>query len=229
MSLIPTTGVLVPKPASGSAPSLVQTASNQVANTTSVSYTFSAAPTSGNTIYAFVTGRDAAPSTTPPTGWTYVNSINPNTGTSLGVTVIFSKVSDGSETTVSFSIPGTPTYLSVTACEIHGTSAINAQVWNTIGNTYTAPPYDFGPCTPTANNCLAIGFSDVRSPGGNAWTSVTATSGWTIASSLLKLYCSQALCWQNCGASGAAMDGSFTFSGGSTSAKYIVAGMLILQ
>lgn len=224
---LPALGVIKPIASGGSAPVMVQATSTQVTNATTIAYTFGSAPTAGNTLYVFVTGRSAVPSTTPPTGWTFVNAITPDTP--FGGVAIFSKVSDGSETTASFSVPGTPVYLSIAACEVSGTSGINAQQWNTIGNVYTAPPYDFGPCTPTTGNCLALAFTSVGTTSANAYTSVTATAGWTINTSQLHLYCSLATCWQNCGASGTPMDGSTTFSGGSTQAKHIVAGMLILH
>lgn len=213
-----------------SVPTVVQATANQSSNATSVAYTFTKAPTAGNTLYAFVTGRSASPSTTPPAGWALVQMVNPKGGSSpFGVTCIFSKVSDGSETTTSFSIPGSPVYLSVTACEIHGTSGIDAQVWNTTPGTYVSPPYDFGPCTPSVGNCLALAFSDVDTSDANAWGTITPSSGWTLSASLPKLYCAQALAWQNCGAAGAAMDGTMNYSGGSTQGKYTIAGMLILK
>lgn len=211
------------------APTVVQAKSQQFGNPTSVTYTLPAAPTINNMLFVFLSARSATPSSTPPTGWTYVNYLNTG-GTTNSNLVVFSKVSDGTETSATFGLTANPTWASITVVEIHGTSGINAQTWNnTNGNLYISYPYDFGPCTPTVSNCLALGFVNVGIWAGAGATSATPSAGWTLQTTLAgSSYEEQELCYQNCGAVGTAMDGNMNYAAGAQQAKYVIAGMLIL-
>lgn len=150
-------------------PSLVQgQMANSNVNVTSITVTLGVAPTSGNLLVAqFIAGGTGTQSA--PAGWTLKGS---NTGNARSL--IYTKTSNGTETSSTFSVTGSG--VSMGAVVVETTNGI-AGTMASSSTSQAATPVNFGPTgNPVSSNAIPLVFVTGNIPIGKTYT---WSSGWT--------------------------------------------------